>query len=113
MKVEEHHTTLEENGVRLSLTVVDTPGTQALSPLDSYDLLGYGDAVNNSNCWNPILEYLEEKFEEFLEGETRVNRNHCKPDTRVHACLYFIAPTGGSLIFSWLVHVNSIQTNQS
>merc|ERR1712002_540240 len=33
----------------------------------------------------------------FLEAETKVNRNPTMSDTRVHACLYFIAPTGHGL----------------
>ena len=35
-RVETHHKLLEENGVKLSLTVVDTPG--------------FGEAVDNSHC---------------------------------------------------------------
>jgi len=82
LQVETHHCELEENGVKLALTVVDTPG--------------YGDAVDNTNCWDPILEYIEEQFDNFLEAETRVTRKEVA-DTRVHACLYFIAPTGHGL----------------
>merc|ERR550539_98363 len=82
LQVETHHCELEENGVKLALTVIDTPG--------------YGDAVDNTNCWNPILEYIEDQFDDFLEAETRVTRVEV-PDTRVHACLYFIAPTGHGL----------------
>ena len=40
------------------------------------------------------LIYLDEQFEDYLEGETRVHRASVFTDTRVHACLYFIAPTG-------------------
>ena len=58
--METHHCELEENGVKLGLTVIDTPG--------------YGDAVDNTNCWNPILEYIEDQFDDFLEAETRVTR---------------------------------------
>jgi len=82
LQVETHHCELEENGVKLALTVIDTPG--------------YGDAVDNTNCWSPILEYIEDQFDDFLEAETRVTRVEV-PDTRVHACLYFIAPTGHGL----------------
>jgi hypothetical protein len=82
LQVETHHCTLEENGVRLALTVVDTPG--------------YGDAVDNTGCWAPILAYIEQQFDSYLEGETRVQRVEL-PDTLVHACLYFIAPTGHGL----------------
>ncbi|TEB35159.1 Septin [Coprinellus micaceus] len=55
---------IEENGVRLHLTVVDTPG--------------FGDFVNND--------------------DRRTASTGIKiVDNRVHACLYFIQPTGHSL----------------
>merc|ERR1719420_1592453 len=82
MQVETHHAVLEENGVRLDLTVVDTPG--------------FGDAVDNTDCWQPIIDYVEKQFEDYLEKETKVERAEVS-DTRVHACLYFIAPTGHGL----------------
>ena len=82
LQVETHHSLLEENGVKLSLTVVDTPG--------------FGENVDNSECWEPIVEYIDEQFDNYLEGETRVERVEVV-DTRVHACLYFIAPTGHGL----------------
>ncbi|KAH8835749.1 Septin-domain-containing protein [Flagelloscypha sp. PMI_526] len=73
---------IEENGVRLHLTVVDTPG--------------FGDFVNNDNCWKPILDDIETRFDSYLEQENRVNRTKIV-DNRVHACLYFIQATGHSL----------------
>ncbi|KAH6573500.1 hypothetical protein BASA50_000969 [Batrachochytrium salamandrivorans] len=73
---------LEENGVKLKLTCIDTPG--------------FGDFVNNEESWRPILENIEARFDAFLEQENRVNRKRIV-DTRVHACLYFISPTGHSL----------------
>ncbi|KAJ8482916.1 hypothetical protein ONZ51_g5051 [Trametes cubensis] len=73
---------IEENGVRLRLTVVDTPG--------------FGDFVNNDECWKPIVENIEARFDSYLEQENRVNRQKIV-DNRVHACLYFIQPTGHSL----------------
>ena len=77
-----HHVELEESGVKLSLTIVDTPG--------------YGDAVDNTDCWEPVVEYVDQQFDKFLEAETRVKRESL-PDSRVHACLYFIAPSGHGL----------------
>ncbi|XP_047518910.1 septin-7 isoform X8 [Pieris napi] len=74
---------LKENGVNLTLTIVDTPG--------------FGDAVDNSNCWQPIIDFVESKYEEFLNAESRVTRQAAPPDTRVHCCLYFIAPSGHGL----------------
>ena len=82
VEVGTHQVMLEEGGVKLSLTVVDTPG--------------YGDAVDNTDCWEPVVEYVEEQFDKFLEAETRVKRESL-PDSRVHACLYFIAPSGHGL----------------
>ncbi|XP_071815425.1 septin-7-like isoform X2 [Apostichopus japonicus] len=82
VKVETSNVHLKENGVNLRLTIVDTPG--------------FGDQVDNSNCWQPILEHIDTKFEEYLNSESRVNR--CSlPDKRVHCCLYFIAPSGHGL----------------
>jgi len=46
-----------------------------------------------SFSWKPIIEYIDSKFEEYLEAESRVYRAPF-PDNRVHCCLYFIAPTG-------------------
>ncbi|KDQ20658.1 hypothetical protein BOTBODRAFT_26671 [Botryobasidium botryosum FD-172 SS1] len=73
---------IEENGVRLRLTVVDTPG--------------FGDFVNNDESWKPIVENIEARFDAYLEQENRVNRQKMV-DNRVHACLYFIQPTGHAL----------------
>nr|GAT51301.1 septin homolog spn2 [Mycena chlorophos] len=36
-----------ENGVKLRLNIVDTPG--------------YGDQVNNENCWDPIIKYIKDQ----------------------------------------------------
>ncbi|KAJ3072174.1 hypothetical protein HDU98_004103 [Podochytrium sp. JEL0797] len=73
---------IEENGVKLKLTVIDTPG--------------FGDFINNEAAYTPILENIEARFDAFLDQENRVNRKRIV-DTRVHACLYFIAPTGHAL----------------
>src|SRR5690349_1389688 len=48
------------------------------------------------NSWKPILETIESRFDAYLDQENRVNRSKIS-DTRVNACLYFIAPTGHSL----------------
>ncbi|XP_047000685.1 septin-7 [Schistocerca americana] len=82
VQVETSKVLLKENGVNLTLTVVDTPG--------------FGDAVDNSNCWQPVIDYIESKYEEYLNAESRVNRKTLV-DNRVHCCLYFIAPSGHGL----------------
>ncbi|XP_078739502.1 LOW QUALITY PROTEIN: septin-7-like [Lampetra fluviatilis] len=82
VQVEQSKALVKEGGVHLTLTVVDTPG--------------FGDAVDNSNCWQPVIDFIDSKFEDFLNAESRVNRRQL-PDTRVHCCLYFIAPSGHGL----------------
>lgn len=73
---------IEENGVRLRLNVVDTPG--------------FGDFVNNEDSWKPILECIESRFDAYLEAENKPHRTNII-DNRIHACIYFIQPTGHSL----------------
>ncbi|KAL3860337.1 hypothetical protein ACJMK2_010476 [Sinanodonta woodiana] len=82
VKVDQTLVVLKENGVQLRLTIVDTPG--------------FGDAVDNSNCWQPVIDFIDSKYEEYLNHESKVVRASA-PDTRVHCCLYFIAPTGHGL----------------
>ena len=35
--------------------------------------LGFGDAVDNSECWSPVISYVESQYEAFLEAETKVD----------------------------------------
>ena len=30
--------------------------------------------MDNSECWNPIVDYIEDQFDGYLEAETRVER---------------------------------------
>lgn len=46
--------------------------------------------------WIPVVDFVESKYEEYLTAESRVHRTAI-PDTRVHVCLYFIAPSGHGL----------------
>ncbi|XP_075755336.1 septin-12 isoform X2 [Pelodiscus sinensis] len=71
---------IEEKGVRMKLTVTDTPG--------------FGDQINNENCWDPIIKYISEQYEKYLREEILISRQRKIPDTRVHGCVYFVPPTG-------------------
>ncbi|RCI07471.1 hypothetical protein L249_4550 [Ophiocordyceps polyrhachis-furcata BCC 54312] len=64
------------------LTVIDTPG--------------FGDYVNNRDSWMPIIEFLDDQHESYMLQEQQPRRQD-KIDLRVHACLYFIRPTGHTL----------------
>ena len=42
------------------------------------------------------MDYIESKYEEYLNAESRVQRQPMR-DNRVHVCLYFIQPSGHGL----------------
>ncbi|CAG7851629.1 Septin homolog spn3 [Serendipita indica DSM 11827] len=74
---------LEEDGVRISLTIVDTPG--------------FGDNIDNEFTFGEIAGYIERQYDDLLAEESRIKRNPRFRDNRVHALLYFITPTGHAL----------------
>jgi cell division control protein 12 len=76
---------IEEKGFNVRLTIVDTPG--------------FGDFVNNSNGWQPLAKFIDDQHETQLKQESRPVRDR-QSDSRVHACLYFIPPTGHGCV-SW------------
>lgn len=73
---------LEEKNFTLKVNIIDTPG--------------FGDNINNKNSWQPIVDFIDDQHDSFMRQEQQPNR-HVKHDLRVHACLYFIRPTGHSL----------------
>ncbi|KAK2574282.1 Septin-2 [Acropora cervicornis] len=74
VEIETNTVEIEEKGIRLRLTVVDTPG--------------FADAV--------ITNYVDEQYEAYLQDESGLNRRHIV-DNRVHCCLYFVCPHGHGL----------------
>ncbi|KAI0075011.1 septin [Panus rudis PR-1116 ss-1] len=73
---------LEEKQFKTKLTVIDTPG--------------FGDYVNNRDSWAPIVDFIDDQHEAYMRQEQQPQRKD-KIDLRVHACLYFIRPTGHTL----------------
>ncbi|KAI0720863.1 septin [Fomitopsis betulina] len=73
---------LEEKQFKTKLTVIDTPG--------------FGDYVNNRDSWAPIVDFIDDQHEAYMRQEQQPGRQE-KSDLRVHACLYFIRPTGHTL----------------
>uniref|UniRef100_A0A8D0A6R0 Septin 12 n=1 Tax=Sander lucioperca TaxID=283035 RepID=A0A8D0A6R0_SANLU len=74
---------IEEKGMKMKLTVIDTPG--------------FGDQINNENCWEPIVKHINEQYEKYLREELHINRKRRIPDSRVHCCIYFLPATGHRL----------------
>ncbi|XP_050680082.1 septin-2 isoform X1 [Leptidea sinapis] len=73
---------IEERGVKLRLTIVDTPG--------------FGDAINCEDSWRVCSAYVDEQFRQYFTDESGLNRRHMQ-DNRVHCCLYFVPPWTHSL----------------
>ncbi|KAM0756487.1 Septin-like protein [Meredithblackwellia eburnea MCA 4105] len=73
---------LEEKQFKVKLNVIDTPG--------------FGDYVNNRDSWMPIVDFIDDQHESYMRQEQQPQRGD-KVDMRVHACLYFIRPTGHTL----------------
>lgn len=68
---------IEERGVKLRLTIVDTPG--------------FGDAINCEDSWRVCSAYIDEQFRQYFTDESGLNRRHMQ-DNRVHCCIYFVPP---------------------
>ncbi|KAJ2714758.1 Cell division control protein 11 [Coemansia spiralis] len=83
MKFKHYAVDMEEDGMKIMLNIVDTPG--------------FGNGTDSEACFNQIQEYIEAQYDEVLAEENRIKRNTKFRDARVHAVLYFISPTGHSL----------------
>jgi cell division control protein 11 len=91
---------LEEDGVRISLTIVDTPGfgdnigasCSSIHPTTSYTCSF--DPTDNEFTFGEIVGYLERQYDDILAEESRIKRNPRFRDNRVHALLYFVTPSG-------------------
>jgi len=83
IKIKPANVELEEDGIRIALTVVDTPG--------------FGDNIDNEHAFQEIMDYLERQYDDILAEQSRIKRNPRFRDNRVHALLYFIPPTGHAL----------------
>jgi len=82
VEIEPYTVEIEEQGVKVRLTVVDTPG--------------YGDSLSGTDQYSAISDFIDERFEKYFIDECGLNRRHII-DHRVHACLYFISPYGYGL----------------
>ncbi|KAL3318438.1 Septin-4 [Cichlidogyrus casuarinus] len=81
-QIEKRQIEIDERGVKLKVTIVDTPG--------------FGDAVNCEHCFKPIEDYIDGTFEQFFKDESGLNRKNIQ-DNRVHCCLYFVSPISHGL----------------
>lgn len=69
------------------------------------DTVGYGDQINKQDSYQAVVDYIDAQFEAYLQEELKIKRSLAQyHDTRIHACLYFICPTGHGwvLLFSFV-----------
>ncbi|KAF6715767.1 Septin-4 [Oryzias melastigma] len=77
-----HTVSIEEKGIKLKLSIIDTPG--------------FGDAINNTESWKYVEDYIDQQFEQYFRDESGLNRKNIQ-DNRVHCLLYFVSPFGHGL----------------
>lgn len=83
LSIENFNTTIFEGGTKINLDIVLASG--------------FGDSVDNSTCTSKLVKYIDDQFEAALKEECKILRTHQSNDTRVHASIYFIRPTGRGL----------------
>lgn len=68
----------------------------------------------SADSYKSIVEFIDAQFEAYLQEELKIKRTlHNYHDTRIHACLYFIAPTGHSLKSLDLVTMKKLDSKAS
>ncbi|OQV20582.1 Septin-2 [Hypsibius exemplaris] len=82
--LDKHAFQLEEGSVRLHLTIIETKG--------------YGDQLNMTDSCQGIVEYIDKQYEAYFQEESQVVRRLSDyKDTRIHVCLFLLAPTGSNV----------------
>jgi len=87
---------IEEQGVKLRLTVVDTPGNCLVANRllrgknnSCIFISGFGSSLSSDDCIRSCCEYVDEQFRAYFAEESGIIRKNIV-DNRVHCCLYFI-----------------------
>lgn len=83
LMLEEHTARIYEGGTQISMDITIAPG--------------FGDFIDNKLSTEKVVEFIDNQFEKMLSEECRIQRNTKSKDTRIHAVLYFIRPTGKGL----------------
>ncbi|EPX73670.1 septin Spn6 [Schizosaccharomyces octosporus yFS286] len=91
--IEKTKAIIKEDDFRLNLTVLDT--------------VGFGDFINNKDCWDVITDYLDDQHEKYLLHDQQSLRLQRK-DSRVHLCLYFIKPVPYGMLPLDVVAMNKL-----
>lgn len=57
----------------------------------------YGNSINQLNCWNKIVSFVDAQYEQFLEQEVSPTFRASIHDNRIHACVYFLSAVRSSI----------------
>ncbi|KAH9414612.1 septin-8-like [Dermatophagoides pteronyssinus] len=75
---------LNEGNIKLKLTLVESKG--------------FGDQIDKTDSYKPIVEYIDEHFEKYLQEELKIHRSQSPLiDSRIHCCIYILSPVGHGL----------------
>uniref|UniRef100_A0A3B3QFF3 Septin n=1 Tax=Paramormyrops kingsleyae TaxID=1676925 RepID=A0A3B3QFF3_9TELE len=77
-------------------TLINSLFLTELPPMDNQGAFQLVQKTMQVRQSPPVINYIDNKFEDFLNSESRVNRRRM-PDSRVHCCLYLISPSGHGL----------------
>ncbi|XP_054152921.1 septin-5-like isoform X2 [Oppia nitens] len=80
--IEKKQVDIIEKGIKLRVTIVDTPG--------------YGDSLDLNDSFDAVENYIDQQFDQYFKDESGLNRKNIV-DNRIHCCLYFISPLGRGL----------------
>ncbi|KAI7688496.1 hypothetical protein SSS_05268 [Sarcoptes scabiei] len=84
---------LNEGSIKLKLSLIESKG--------------FGDQINKTESYKPIVEYIDAQFEKYLQEELKIHRSQSPlSDTRIHCCLYILSPVGHGLRALDLVTMN-------
>ena len=62
-----------------------------ITRLNIVEIDGLGDQVNNNECYKPIIELIEARFDEYMT-QFKENTVRSIKDNRIHICFFFLEP---------------------
>ncbi|GMF04096.1 unnamed protein product [Ambrosiozyma monospora] len=80
LNIEQHTAKIYEGGTQINLDITMIPG--------------FGDFIDNKRATGVVIKHIETQFDNMLDEECKIQRSKKSRDSRIHAALYFIRPTG-------------------
>lgn len=80
-----------ENVCNIQTSYVEILESDLVIRMNITEVDGIGDCIDNTNCWVPIVDFLEKNFEDYHNKFKKSVASQIE-DKRVHLCLYFLEP---------------------